>query len=221
MENKILEKELNENYESHEIFLHQSYETLNSIEKIIDEKNEILLEINMNNIMPYYNLRTNFKNESDGENNLWDHIISILFMTELKGKYNIDLARNIDEEKRIMTKGSIDTYLYTEDLLSNRSNIINIIRELEIDRIHIIIRHVNNEFIWKELFNYFDDELGFITMIYSDSNIGDIKVVKDGIIDLPTNLYSYKSFIDNNDYEISNGYKNNIKKKVLINEKKI
>ena len=58
-------------------------------------------------------------------------------------------------------------------------------------------------------------------MIYSDSNIGDIKVVKDGIIDLPTNLYSYKSFIDNNDYEISNGYKNNIKKKVLINEKKI
>lgn len=221
MENKILEKEINENYGHHEIFLHQSYETLNSIEKIIDEKNEILLEININNIMPYYNLRTKFKYESIEENDLWNHIISILFMTELKGKYNVDLARNIDEEKRIMTKGSVDTYLYSEDLLSNRNHIFNIIRELEKDRIHIIIRHVNNEFIWKEIFNYFDDELGFVTMIYSDSNIGDIKVVKDEIFDLPSNLYSYKSFDENNDYELSNKYQNNIKKKVLINEKKI
>lgn len=198
LENKYLEREFNYNYQVHEIFKYQQHRTLDTLIKKINEKKELLLEIDINAIMPFYKHRNNFEFESDEEYDFWDHVISNLFMQELNEKYKIVTLHDIETEKRILTRDSFKEYEKRKGLLLDRNDVIETIRQLNLDsnRIHLVIRFVNNEFIWKELVNYLDDDLPFITMIYSDSDIYRFKVDQKEFNgqNLPTNVYKYKIF---------------------------
>jgi len=217
MDNKILERELNNNYEYNEIFTYQRYGTLESVSDVVKENKELLFEININNIIPYYKHRSKFKYESEEEYRFWNHIISILFITELKEKYDIDILHYIDEEKKIVTKNEFDDYLKYEHILLNREDVIEILKKLNIKRLHLIVRYVNNEYIWKEIVNYLQNDLPFITMIYSDGDI--YKTKKDGIgeTSFVEDVYGYKKF---DRYEEGIEIKS-IRKKEKVYEKKI
>ena len=82
--NEILERGFQNNYSIHEVFEYQSVSTLESVIKKINqsEKNEILLQININNMMPFYKLKSTLKNNDQEERKFWNHLISILFMTQ-------------------------------------------------------------------------------------------------------------------------------------------
>ena len=163
--------------------------------------------------MPYYKHRGNFTYESEDEYKFWEHVISTLFMSELKEKYNIVTLHDIDTEKRILTRDNFEEYKKREELLLDRNDVIETIRQLNLEsnRIHIVLSFVNNEFIWKELVNYLEDDLLFITMIYSD---GDYRL--KGIEDV------YKYIIFDKDREGRESYRlENSKNGCLKYEKKI
>lgn len=197
LDNKYLEREFNNNYQVHEIFKYQKHGTLDTLIKNIKEKHEPLLEIDINNIMPFYKHRNNFEFESIEEYNFWNHVISILFMQELSDNYNIETNHDVLAEKKIITRDSFEEYQKYESILINRNDVIETIKNLNLDtkRLHIVLRYVNNEFIWKELVNYLEDDLPFITMIYSDSDIYRFKVNgKEIECGFPTDVYKYKMF---------------------------
>ncbi len=222
IDNKYLEREFNTNYEYHEIFNYQKNETLDVLEKRIKSsgKNDILLKININNIVPYYKHRSNIEHNSDEEKKYWNHVVSILFATQLKEMYEIDSIRNIDEEKRVVVRGTFEEYKKLQDVLLNRDDIIEIIRNLKFDntRLHIVINYFNNEYVWNELINYLSDDLPFITMIYSDS---DIYRLMFNAKEFPTEHYKYVMFDKNEEGKVSYKLLDTEKNEVLKYEKKI
>lgn len=195
IENEILEREFINNYGIHEVFEYQSTSDLDNLVKSIKDSNEILLQININNIIPFYKHRNNFKDDSEEESKYWNHIISILFMTQLKEKYNLDMVHDLEEEKKIITREPFETYQQYESALLDRNDFIEAIRNLNLDntRVHIVIRSFNNENVWKELLNYLEDNLPFITMIYSDGDMSVGKTITKEE-ELPTNNYKYRNF---------------------------
>ena len=197
IDNEYLEREFNNNYKVHEIFKYQGHATLDTLIKKIKDSNEILLEINNNNITPFYKHRENFEFESIEEYSFWNHIISVLFMQELSDSYDIETNHDILLEKKILTGESFEDYQKYEKILINRNDVIEAIKKLNVDkkRVHIVLRFVNNEFIWKELVNYLEDDLPFITMIYSDSDIYRFTVNgKGNECGFPTDVYKYIMF---------------------------
>lgn len=223
LDNEFLDREFNNNYQVHEIFKYQKHRTLDTLKKNIKENDELLLEIDINNIMPFYKHRNNFDFESIEEYNFWNHVVSVLFMQELSENYNIYTNHDILTEKKILTRDSFEEYQKYESILINRNDVIETIKNLNLDnkRIHIVLRFVNNEFIWKELVNYLEDDLPFITMIYSDSDIYRFKVERNEMeCGFPTDEYKYKIFDKNKE-----GYESyrleNSKNDYLKYEKKI
>lgn len=221
IENEYLEREFANNYQTHELFNYQRRETIDSImNRINDNPNgDILLQININNIMPFYKHRNNFINNSVEEYNYWNHVVSILFMSQLKEKYDFNTIHDIDKEKRIITREPFDDYKKTEPALLNRNDVIELIKNLNFDnpRLHIVIKHFNNEDIWNELVNYFDDDLPFITMIYSDCDVYRFFAKSN---DCPSDNYKYK-FFDKSREGIESYKLENYKDEVLKYEKKI
>lgn len=223
IDNEFLEREFNNNYQVNEIFKYQRHRALDKLMRNIKEKNELLFEIDINIIMPFYKHRNNFEFESEEEYNFWNHALSILFMQELSENYNIETKHDILTEKKILTREDFEEYQKYEDVLINRNDVIEAIKQLNLDsnRIHIVLRFVNNEFIWKELVNYLDEDLPFITMIYSDSDIYRFKVNgKNHEEGFPTDIYKYKIF--DKEREGQESYRlENSKNDCLTYEKKI
>lgn len=195
--NEILEREFQNNYSIHEVFEYQSVSTLESVIKKINqsEKNEILLQININNMMPFYKLKATLKNNDQEERKFWNHLISILFMTQLEEKYGVDSLHNIEVEKKLMTREPFENYSKYENIIINRNDVIESIKKMNLDglRLHFIIRSFNDECIWKELVHYLGDKLPFVTMIYSDGNMPAWRIDSEEEKEL-TDLYKFKSF---------------------------
>lgn len=195
--NEILEREFQNNYSIHEVFEYQSVSTLESVIKKINqsEKNEILLQININNMMPFYKLKSTLKNNDQEERKFWNHLISILFMTQLEEKYGVDSLHNIEVEKKLMTREPFENYSKYENIIINRNDVIESIKKMNLDglRLHFIIRSFNDECIWKELVYYLGDKLPFVTMIYSDGNMPAWRIDSEEEKEL-TDLYKFKSF---------------------------
>ena len=122
IDNEFLEREFNNNYQIHEIFKYQKHRDLDILIKNIKENDELLLEININNIMPFYKHRSNFQFESDEEYKFWNHVVSTLFMSELKDNYSIVTLHDIDTEKRILTRDNFEEYEKREELLLDRND---------------------------------------------------------------------------------------------------
>ena len=227
IENEFLEREFNNNHEVHEIFKYQRNEDIDNLEKNILESNgnEILLKININNIMPFLKHKNNIEKDSEEEEKFWNHVVSILFMSQLDDKYKIESVHNVDEEKKIITRDNFDVYQKVESALINRDDVIELIRNLNLDnpRLHIIITYFNNENVWKELVNYLEDDLPFITMIYSESDLFRFKEEDAEIndMDYPSDLYSYKVFKKSEEGIESNRLKISKNNSVLLYEKKI
>ena len=232
MENVFLEREFNNNHEVHEIFKYQRNEDIDDLEKMVTESddNEILLKININNIMPFLKHKSNIEKDSEDEEKFWNHVVSTLFMSQLNDKYKNESIHNIDEEKKVLTRDEFDVYQKVESALINRDDVIESIRNQNIDnpRLHIIINYFNNENVWKELVNYLEDDLPFITMIYSESDLFRFKEENAEIndMDYPSDLYSYKVFKKSEEGIESNRLKTNRLKisknnSVLLYEKKI
>ena len=227
IENEFLEREFNNNHEVHEIFKYQRNEDIDNLEKNILESNgnEILLKININNIMPFLKHKSNIEKDSEEEEKFWNHVVSILFMSQLDDKYKIESVHNVDEEKKIITRDNFDVYQKVESALINRDDVIELIRNLNLDnpRLHIIITYFNNENVWKELVNYLEDDLPFITMIYSESDLFRFKEEDAEIndMDYPSDLYSYKVFKKSEEGIESNRLKISKNNSVLLYEKKI
>ena len=227
IENEFLEREFNNNHEVHEIFKYQRNEDIDNLEKNILESNgnEILLKININNIMPFLKHKSNIEKDSEEEEKFWNHVVSILFMSQLDDKYKIESVHNVDEEKKIITRDNFDVYQKVESSLINRDDVIELIRNLNLDnpRLHIIITYFNNENVWKELVNYLEDDLPFITMIYSESDLFRFKEEDAEIndMDYPSDLYSYKVFKKSEEGIESNRLKISKNNSVLLYEKKI
>lgn len=227
IENEFLEREFNNNHEVHEIFKYQRNEDIDNLEKNILESNgnEILFKININNIMPFLKHKSNIEKDSEEEEKFWNHVVSILFMSQLDDKYKIESVHNVDEEKKIITRDNFDVYQKVESALINRDDVIELIRNLNLDnpRLHIIITYFNNENVWKELVNYLEDDLPFITMIYSESDLFRFKEEDAEIndMDYPSDLYSYKVFKKSEEGIESNRLKISKNNSVLLYEKKI
>ena len=226
IENEFLEREFNNNHEVHEIFKDQRNEDIDNLEKNILESNgnEILFKININNIMPFLKHKSNIEKDSEEEEKFWNHVVSILFMSQLDDKYKIESVHNVDEEKKIITRDNFDVYQKVESALINRDDVIELIRNLNLDnpRLHIIITYFNNENVWKELVNYLEDDLPFITMIYSESDLFRFKEEDAEIndMDYPSDLYSYKVFKKSEEGIESNRLKISKNNSVLLYEKK-
>lgn len=181
---ETIKRELKNNYSSHEVFNYQGTNALEEVVKYVKyNENDILFEININNIMPYYKHRTEFVSESQDEEKYWNHVVSILFFNQLKENYGIDNHSDLDTQKKIMTREEVSEYYKAEPALLNRNDVIEAIRELNNPnaRVHIVVRALNNESIWKELTNYLQDGLPFKTMLYSEGEIPKVKVDVEGL----------------------------------------
>ena len=220
MEN--IEKELDNNRSIHEIFECQSASVIDTVIKRFkdNDSNEILLQININNIMPFYKHRGNFQKESEEEARFWEHLVSILFMSQLKERHDFDIVHDIEEEKKVMTREPFEIYKQVEGALLDRNDVIETIRSLGLEspRLHIVLSSFNNELVWSELINYLNEGLPFITMIYSSGNVTTIE--KDG---KPlTEKYKYKLFSRDDERLTSRRLLTDKQyKKVLKNEAKI
>lgn len=225
IENEILERELNNNHSIHEVFEYQRVSTLDNIIKRIkaSDDNEILLQINMNIMIPFYKLKATIKNDPEQESKFWNHLVSLLFISQLSEKHEINTLHDIEVEKKIMTREPFDGYHKYEDIIVNRNDVIEAIKGLKLDnpRLHIIIRSFNDECIWKELVHYLGDKLPFVTMIYSDGNMPVWRIDSEEEKEL-TELYKFKNF-DGNEEGIGSDKLLTDKqyKKVLKNEAKI
>lgn len=210
IDNEKLEREFNNNKTSHEVFEHQRTGTLDVLEKRIKDNNEVLFQLSINNIMPFYKHKGHFVDGSKEETRFWNHVVAILFMTELRNRDGLDTCHDIDEEKKIITREDFDIYEKVEDALLDRADVIETIKKLGSPRIHIIARYFNNQDVWKEVLSYLGEDLPFVTMIYSD-----------GEINVPESTYTY---IHYDKQEEGLHYKKNASKaliKVLNEEEKI
>ena len=184
MDNKYLENEIKNNHESHEVFKRQRHSDLDKITDYTD-KNDIVLNITVNNIVPFIS-----KSDNREKENYWNHSVSLILMNELNYRYGIKTNHDLEEEKRIITRADNNEYNRLDSIVINRDDVIETIRNLNLDnpRFHIILNYINKDEIWTELFNYFQDDLPFITMIYSDNDI-------PGMVDKEYNELNYEYII--------------------------
>lgn len=170
IDNKFVKEELENNYETNDIFKHQRHSTISQIEDYLKENgtNEILLDIDINNITPFLKLGTLLKDDDE----YWNHVVALLFMQDLEFKYNYKTDHEIDAEKRILSR-DIESYEDLKHLIINKNDVFDSIKRNNPDakRIHIILKYINNENIIDEVLNYIDEESTFTTMIYSDSEL--------------------------------------------------
>lgn len=168
---EYLEEEFNNNHSIGEIFKNQRHDTLDSLVDRVNNSNEdIVLQISLNNIMPLLKHKNNIK-DTDEEKLYWDNVVSILLMNELVEKYGTNTSHNLDDEKRIMTRGEYEEYKSVQNGIVNHNDIIESIRSLNNPRVHIILECVKNENIHNELISYLDGNLDFVTTIYTDGEI--------------------------------------------------
>ena len=170
IDNKFVKEELENNYETNDIFKHQRHSTISQIEDYLKENgtNEILLDIDINNITPFLKLGTLLKDDDE----YWNHVVALLFMQDLEFKYNYKTDHEIDAEKRILSR-DIESYEDLKHLIINKNDVFDSIKRNNPDakRIHIILKYINNENIIDEVLSYIDEESTFTTMIYSDSEL--------------------------------------------------
>ena len=171
LDSKILERELRDNHDTHEIFKHQSRILLSDLEDNLKESNEIVLNINLNSIMPFYRLTTKMKHEEYEDENFWQHAVSVLFMQDLKDRYNVETIHNLAEEKKVLTRVDIEDYSKVENVLINRNDVIEAIKSLNPSRVHIILEYMKNDDVIEEVLHYIDEDIPFVTMIYYDGEI--------------------------------------------------
>ena len=203
MDNEILKEELFKNNTEHEVFKRQKHSTLNEVVKHVKEYNgrNFLVELNINSIVPFIN-RSDLKDQDD----YWEHVVSLLFMNELDYRYNIKSNHSLDDEKRILSRGSKEEYNKYEEALLDRNDVIESINNVGIEypRLHIIIEYINNDNIWNELVNYLANDLPFATMIYTDGEMPPIMdenryvlfdKENEGIIHIPVKGYTYEKKI--------------------------
>ena len=162
------------------VFKHQQRDTLNGISDLLQgmPKKEILFEIDVNQIVPFYKLRNNFKDDDNVDDTYWNHVISLLFMNSLYEKYFIETKHDLEEERKILVRDNVEEYYQREARLVTRDDVINTIGELNLDepRIHIVLKYVNNENVIDEVINYLDNDIPYTVKIYADGEIQEEKL---------------------------------------------
>lgn len=216
MENKFLDRELRTNHYYNEIFKRQKHNDLDTL--IMNLKisgKDVIFELNINNAIPFCKNGSIFEPNSEEEKNYWNHVVALLFMNQLKEKYDIESDHNLEDEKRIITRLPQEEYLKYEDCLVNRDDIVQEIKKLPLlsPRVHIIVRYINSDSIWKELINYFDSDIPLITMIYTD---GEMPIEISEEIKQKTNPFYIFNKDEDGEFIIQKS-----KNKGLIHEKKI
>ena len=187
IDNDYIIDSLNNNYEDNEIFKLQRRDNLSSLEKTINEmpQGEILFVIDFNQIVPFHRLRSNFKDDDIEDDIFWNHAVSLLFMNILHENYFIETKHDLDEEKKLLTRASLEDYKKAEPILVNRNDVIETIKELGFTnpRLHIIMRYINNENVIGEVTNYLDDSLPFSVKLYSDCEIPTDRLINVKVYD--------------------------------------
>ena len=190
--NEALDHELFANDEYNEIFCHQRHHNLraviNNVEKMGGDN--ILLLIDIDDItkvlqhLAYIDSNRLFELSPL----FWNNIISFIFMKQLTQKYGIQTDHNLDEEEDYITNGSDKEYFYVQELLVNRDDVFEAIKQLNMAncRVHIVLRWYSGFDVWNELSHYFDSKLPFITMLYTDGSMNANSSFE--------NLYTYKLF---------------------------
>ena len=171
LENKTLGSELKSNYYVNAIFKRQRHSDLEKLQRntiILDR--DILFELNINNIVPF---TRNASPSTVDEESYWNHFVSLQFMSQLKDRYGVHTSHNLEEEKKLMTRTPLDDYASFESSIVDRNDVIEGIKGLYklSPRIIIVLKYVNNEGIWRELLNYFDQNVGMIVMICTDGEM--------------------------------------------------
>ena len=158
-----------------EIYKKQNHEVLNELTEQLESmsKNEILFEIDLNKVVPFNKLRNIIKENNMDIDAFWNHTVSLLFMNTLYEKYFIETKHDLDEERKILVRDSIEDYQRAESILVNRNDVIETIKELQLTnpRLHIVLRYINNEGVIDEVLNYIDESIPFPINIYSDGEI--------------------------------------------------
>ncbi len=161
-----------------EVFKHQRHETLNGIEELIEKlpKKEILFELDLNQIMSFSKLRNNIKDDDRNYDIFWNHVISLLFMTDLYEKYFIETKHDLEDERKLLSRDNVDEYFNREWSLVTRDDVFEAIDELTLKnpRVHIILKYVNNDNVLDEVLTYLDGDIP--VKIYSDGEIADEKL---------------------------------------------
>lgn len=174
IENNNIDRELRVNHFSNEIFKKQRHSDLDAVAANVRILNrDVVLELDINNTVPFCNNSKSITPGSKEDADYWNHSVSLMFMSQLVDKYFVDTNHDLDEERRVMTRLPIESYLTFEDALVNRNDVLEAISSLQLlsPRIHIVLKYMNNEGIWKELMNYLDKDISAITMIYTDGEV--------------------------------------------------
>jgi hypothetical protein len=157
------------------IYKKQKHEVLNELTEQLESmsKNEILFEIDLNKVVPFNRLRNIIKENNMDIDTFWNHTVSLLFMNTLYEKYFIKTKHNLDEERKILVRDSIEDYQRAESILVNRNDVIETIKELQLTnpRLHIVLSYINNEGVIGEVLSYIDETIPFPVNIYSDGEI--------------------------------------------------
>ena len=175
IDNEYIIDSLKNNYEDNEIFKLQKHDTIHALENKINEmpKQEILFELDFNQIVPFHKLRSNFKDDDIEDDKFWNHVVALLFMNILYENYFIETKHNLDEEKKLLTRATLDDYKRAEPILANRNDVIETIKEIGFPspRVHIVMNYINNENVKREVTNYLSESLPFSIKLYSDCDI--------------------------------------------------
>lgn len=184
----IITRELEKNYGCNEIFVINTNGSFGSLIRNLQngDPNDILFVLDAKTVFNY----TKHSLECDREGNIimqydsqlvsqfFEHLVAVIFMAQLKAKYDIPTTHDLEEELKYFTEKSVEEYLEHADSLVSREDVLDAIEGLSMDdtRIHIALR-ASVPGLFKELCCYLQDEYPFITMLYVNSNM---PVSRDG-----------------------------------------
>lgn len=172
IDNEYMEEELDNNHSIGEVFKNQRHTTLDSLtKKIENNENDILVNISINNIVPF--LKRGQETTELYDDPYWDSVVSLIIMNELKEKYGASTYHNLDVEKVLLTRAPLNEYVNNRYCMVSMEDVVYSISEMNLTnpRVHIILEQVKNDNIINELCRYLDGNLPFVTMIYSDGEV--------------------------------------------------
>lgn len=170
MINKHLERELKNNISKHEIFEVQTYQDLNSIEPFLKNNKiftEVLIELDDEKIANSRLLYT-FPYNSYENNLIWDQFIAIQVMKKLRTVLNLDYDYELEKQEQIIYNSSKETYFNYEKKFTSSNDVKTLISMVNtFVRLHFLIKWYQGECLFDALSTYLENDLPFITMIYS------------------------------------------------------
>ena len=171
MDNIYLLKEVKKNYDCHEVFSNQ---TLEDMERLFNYFNvyqnccDVVIDINSFDISSDMLYGKNF----DEISGVWERFIDIKIMKAISKKLGVLSFHNLFLEEELFSYKAAAMYNKLEKYLITKDEIIELMKKsgMTLVRLHIIANGYQNTPLYRVLARYMEEDVPFVTMIYTNDD---------------------------------------------------